>query len=257
MDLEFIHENNHQEINVKYGSYVDCLCSKIEEKGVSPEALRSFLLSLSASSSSSKRKKLTLLYDFQQGLEKCDTVTAIFNFLKTKCTSFLHYDIFQRIVENYNINEDQENMKYPDHLKAYIEKHKISEFAKINPQLKPKTSSKKLTLKFDIETTCSLAKVAELEKFIADILELHPSTLEFVDIDSVIVTFLIPASVADAIFTPNTVFTPQQEDELRAAKVLWLKCSGYTFYFGNRTVYTESPGNLRGSDGVRWGERRT
>ncbi len=57
-------------------------------------------------------------------------------------------------------------------------------------------------------------------------------------------TFLIPASVADAIFTPDTTFTSQQKDELRAASILWLKCNGYTFHFGKTIVYTESPGNL-------------
>ncbi len=227
---------------------MDCLRGEIEEKGVTPEELRLFLLNLpvSSNSNSSKRQKLTLLSDNQQhDLEKCATITAIFTFLR-KCTSFLNYDIYQSLVENYNISIDQEKMKYPDHLKDFIEKHSIEEFAKINPQLKTKTDSKELTLKFDIETTCSLARVAELETFIANILELNPSALELVDIAKgcVIVTFLIPASMADAIFTPDTVFTSEQEDELREASVLWLKCNGYTFHFGKTTVHTESPGNL-------------
>ena len=244
LDLEYVLENNLREIIVKYASYVDCIRATIKEKEVSLEDFRSFVLSLPASTDS-KRQKLTLLCDVELELEKCNTITAIFDVLKKKCASFLNYDIFQNIVDHYSICEDQEKMKYPEKLKAYVEKHKISEFTDINPLLKSKKGSKEFTLKYDIETTCSLAKVCELEKVLV---KLHPSTLHIVDIEEgcVIVTFLIPASVADALFAPDTVFTPQQEEELRAASVLWLKCNGYTFYFG-KAIYTESPGTVEPS----------
>ena len=245
MDLEYVLENNLKKTITAYASYVDCIRATVKEKGVSPEDFRSFVQSLPASTDSSKHQKLTLLSDIELELEKCNTITAIFDILKKRCASFLNYDIFQNIADHYNIYEDEEKMKYPEKLKAYVEKHKISEFTKINPQLKDRKGSKELTLKYDIKTTCRLAKVCELEKVIAKVLELHPSALHIVDIEEgcVIVTFLIPASVADALFTPDTVFTPQQEEELRAASVLWLKCNGYTFYFGKTIAYTESPGN--------------
>ncbi len=77
-----------------------------------------------------------------------------------------------------------------------------------NPLLKPKNGSKELIQKYDIETTCSLAKVDGLKKLIAEIMNLNPLALELVDVKDgcVVVTFLIPASVADTIFTPDTVF---------------------------------------------------
>ncbi len=242
MDLEFILKKYLKEIIRKYASYVDTLRAIIEEKGVSPEALQSFLLSLPATSQS--QNMLTLLSDKEQELEKCTTVTAIFSFLTTKCTSFLNYDIFESILERYNISDDQQ---YSDHLKVYIKKHKISEFAKINPLLKSKKGSKELILKFNINNTCRLAKVHELKTLIAEILDLRPSALEIVDIKDgcVVVTFLIPTSVADAIFTPNTVFTSQQEDKLQAASVLWLKCNGHTFDFREeeKHPHADNPGN--------------
>ncbi len=233
MDLEFILEKNLKKIIKSYGFYVDCLRTTIKEKGVSPEDLRSYLLSVSATSTTCKGQKLTLLSDKKQELEKCDTINAIFDLLTTQCASFLNYEIFQSILENYNISEDPERLKYSEHLIEYAKKHKISEFAKVNPLLKAKNGSKELIMKFDIETTCRLAKVTELKMIIAEIMDLSPSTLEIVDIEDgcVVVTFLIPASVADAIFTPNTVFTSQQKDKLRAASVLWLKCNGHTFDF--------------------------
>ena len=49
-NLEFILEINLQEIIAKYASYVDCLQDAIEDKGITPEKLRAYLLTLSASS---------------------------------------------------------------------------------------------------------------------------------------------------------------------------------------------------------------
>lgn len=233
MDLEYILEKNLKQIMKKYASYVDCLRAMIKGKGVTPEDLRAYLLSLPTFT---KGQKLSLLSDKEAELEKCNTIATIFTFLTTKCASFLNYDIFQDILENYDICQDREKLKYQDHLRAYIEKHKISEFIKINPLLKTKGDSTELTLKYDIESTCRLAKVNELKKLIADILDLNPSALCLCDIKHgcVIVTFHIPASVADIIFTPNSVLTIQQEDELRSASILWIKCNGHTFHIGER-----------------------
>ena len=64
-------------------------------------------------------------------------------------------------------------------------------------------------------------------------MDLKPSALSIIDIEDgcVIVTFHISTSIANAIFVSDLAFTPQQEDEFRAAEVLWLKCNGYTFNF--------------------------
>ena len=248
MDLEYILETNLEEIIVKFAGYVDCLRAAVKEKGVLAEDLRSYLLSLPAFRKGYKGQKLTLLYDKETELKKCDSVTDIFNFLKTKCASFLNYELFKHILKYYKISEDTEEFNYPEHLKAYVEKHKISEFAKINPLLKPKDGSKELILKYDIETTCRLAEISNLKMIIAKMFGLLPSALEIADIEDgcVIVTLHIPASIANAIFTPNTVFTPQQEEELRAAAVLWIKCNGHTYHFGKGKLKEESRTETQG-----------
>ena len=166
-----------------------------------------------------------------------------FDFLTSECASFLHYEIFQSILENYDITKHLKRLQYSKYLEDFIQKHKIADFATISPQLKDKNGTKEFILKFDIESTCELAKVTELKKIIAEIMDLNPLTFEIIGIEEgcVVVTFLIPASVADAIFTPSStdafftpdiVFTPQQEDKLQAASVLWLKCNGHTIFIG-------------------------
>ena len=57
---------------------------------------------------------------------------------------------------------------------------------------------------------------------------LNPSAIHIVDLKEgcVLMTCLIPASVADVIFKTSMMFTQQQEDKFRAASVL---CNGHHF----------------------------
>lgn len=112
MDLKFILEKNLKNIIKKYASYVDCLRGIIEEKGVTPKVLKSYLLSLPAFCSNSfNAQRVTLMSDKEIQLEKAETITDIFTFLTTKCASFLNFDIFQSLLEKYNISEDQKELK--------------------------------------------------------------------------------------------------------------------------------------------------
>ena len=235
MDLK-VSRKNLDEIIHKYTSYVDCLRTCIEVKGITPEALQTYLLSLPASTNTYKGQKLTLLSNKKIELLSTKTIVEIFSFLTTECASFLNCDIFETILENYKISVDQEELKYCDHLKAYVEKCTITEFVKVTPPLKLKSGYKELTLKYEIANVSNIGKVDELKKLVAKLLDLSPLVLHIVHIidGCVVVTFFLAASVAEVIFTPDRVFTPQQEGEFRAASVLWLKCNGYIFNFVKR-----------------------
>lgn len=83
-------------------------------------------------------------------------------------------------MNSYKLDQGQEELKYPEHLKAYINKHKIEEFAKINsflnnPLLKNVSASSKqksLILKIDIKSTSRLAKLMDIQTAIAKIFKL-------------------------------------------------------------------------------------
>ena len=53
-------------------------------------------------------------------LKEANSISKIFRFLKKEFTSFLNYDIFECLVEHFQLDRDQENMKYPEKLKAYV-----------------------------------------------------------------------------------------------------------------------------------------
>jgi hypothetical protein len=171
-----------------------------------------------------------------EDLAKAGDLYDIFIILTTYYASFLDYDIFQFILEKYHklIDPDQEELKYPDHLKAYLAKHKVSEFVGINPLLKnlPDISAE-LTLKLDIDATRESTLLKTLKAAIANILDIPSYTIRLLDIKEgcIVVRFLIPAQVAELTFSKNFILTEKQEKQFQAQAVQWLQCNGCTFNF--------------------------
>ena len=134
--------------------------------------------------------------------------------------------------------KDQERLNYPQYLKDYVNKHKLSEFIDIiNPLLKSFTdSSKEIILKLDIKTTSSLAKLLDIKKSLANILGLKSAALRILDIKKgcVLVTLLLPAHLADTIFSTDRKFTTEEINQFRDLSILWLKCNGCTFEIHER-----------------------
>lgn len=64
-----------------------------------------------------------------------------------------------------------------------------------------------------------LSSLKELKEAIANILDLNASTLRILSVKKgcVEVTLLIPAEIADVMFTSTTKLTPEQKQKLRAA----------------------------------------
>jgi hypothetical protein len=151
-------------------------------------------------------------------LEKADDLYTIFNLLAAEYASFLSYDIFQSILARYmkkcNIPMGQEELMYPEHLKAYIHKLRVSEFVEINPLLKKYTAtSTELVLKIDTESISTLADLENIKAAIAKILGVKSATLRLVNVEEgcVLATYLIPKPIADSLFTDDTVFSKGRE----------------------------------------------
>ena len=238
-DLEQQLELNLQHIINCYASYVRCICTSIKQKGIATHDLCSYLMNLRAFKSGHCKQKPVLLSGIRTELEKAETIDHIFMILSDKCTSFLNFEIFQSMVDEYDIDKSQEKLNYPQYLREYVNKHKLSEFASINPLLeKVDDGSKEVFLKMDIDYTCSLAKLNDLRKPIANILRIKKSALRIVDVKEgcVLVTLLIPAPVADAIFTSDEIFSPQDVCNFQALSVISLECNGYKYNFKDENI---------------------
>ena len=100
----------------------------------------------------------------------------------------------QGIVGEYKLDRSQERLQYPDHLKAYIQKHTISEFMKLNPALERYNGENELTLKFELKLLDrKIATLLDLKNAIAAILGVQSSALRLLSAREgcLIVEFLI------------------------------------------------------------------
>ena len=223
----------------RYRRYELYIRDSVLKKGVSLDSLVEHLLYLPALNCHSDEEKHKLLHGKREKLKNTETIRALFLLLHEECASFLNYGVFQSIATEYGINEDCDELKYPEHLKAYFKKHTIAEFAKVIPRIEKRCDSSKreITFKFDIKTTERCAKISDLELHISDILGLNVQSLELIDIKDgcVVVTFLVSAHIADAIFAENQEFTPKQVEAFKANKLIWLKYDDkYLLDFRNR-----------------------
>lgn len=169
-------------------------------------------------------------------LERAADHYEIFNLLTDEYASFLNYGIFQDIINKYRIDNGQEQLKYPEHLKTYILKHQCNalEFMKSNSTEK----SKALVLKINVELTSELSKIIELKLAIAKILGLKPLALQLCGIKtgSIVVTFLVPHLVAEFIFNEHSGLTKEQIRRFRALQVQLLECNDCKFDFTTKDV---------------------
>jgi hypothetical protein len=187
--------------------------------------------------------------------KEASDISDIFILLIEKFSSFLNYDIFETLQQKYVKDEGQEALKYPEHLKVYVEKHKIAEFVEIKGGLKgvsgPSTdTSEKMTLKIDIDVTCRLAKLKDLESALASILKASPLGLQLLDIEKgcVVVTFLVLNSIVNVIFNgdKDKILSPKQVKEFQAQSIRWLKCKEYVWDFGEGIVAIQGQANITG-----------
>lgn len=231
-DLKMQLDQELQSIIRRYNSYISRIRKCLEAKGVHHRDLCFELLSLSAFNHTDQKQ--LLLSTHKPELERAVDLYDIFNLLVTQYASFLNYDVFQFLVDKYDLDNGQEEFKYPEHLEAYINRHKIAEFTEINPLLKDFTdASKKLILKIDIESTSELGKLKRLKSAVAKVLGLKTAALRLLDIKDgcIMASFLIPTPVAEVIFSKHTTFTDKQVEMFKSLSIVWMECNDCYFDF--------------------------
>ena len=227
-DVEQLLAWNLEEIRKRYGDFVSFIHDSLMEKDITVESFRVFLMSRPALESDDNDEQHKLLVCIREKLKQAPTVNKLFEVLMEDYGSFINYEIFQNILDKYKIKDEHNTgvLNYPEHLKAYFDKHKLSEFLQINRGLEKITDpSKELILKFNIKLSERVTKVLALKKSIAKILKLKSSALRLVGIKEgcIIVTFLIPDFLADP--------TPMQIQEFKRLPVMWLCCGDHGFLF--------------------------
>ena len=169
--------------------------------------------------------------------EKLDNVYGIITKLRD-FTSFLDCHVFKKIVKTFKIDESRDELKYPEKLQKYLEKHTVSEFIEICPELNKYTDdTKELVIILDLQLlahhTPVMSEIMNIGQVVAHIMNFDETHLLIHDIGvgSVKVTFLIPTSVAERIFSgrQECIFSQEQIKEFRKVSITMLKCNGYEF----------------------------
>ena len=219
-DLVYKLKASRDEIRTRYASFRSGVCDLIIEKGVAVRRLLFFLRRLPELKECAQKFKL---------LPKEPDIYDLFELIDDEFASYLHYEVFQTILIQYSSPSEREcdKLRYSNHLKFYIKQLNIKEFVKLNPKLEElSATSKKLCLKIDMDETTKITQIKDLESSIAGILGLGliPSDLKLIDVKEgcLILTFLIPAAIADNIFAKN--ITADQIEMFRLLSILWIKC---------------------------------
>ena len=236
MDLEHQLKLSRDKVITHYASYRSRICSMVIQKGVSVSEFAYYLRGLP---------------DFVENEHKLDSLPAeadmydVFQIIDDDFTSYLHYEMFQCILDEYGTdverNSDKLN-KYPEHIRVYIHELDIKHFLMMTIKLPILSYSKKLSLKIDLDLTTKITIVKEFTTHLATILGtgLRPSELKLIDakIGCLILVFCIPAYKADAI--ADKTMTAAQIEGLRGLSIHWLKC-------GDVVVYSNKPANKTGT----------
>ena len=225
-------------IGRQYAAYVRCILTSLEAKNVTVENLRTYILSLPAFKSDENRHH-KLMSGREELISKAAIINDIIDVITTMCASFLDYEIFGSIVEEYELNKGQKQFQYPQYLRTYIDAHKISEFMQVNSDLDKYSDAEEIVLKFNTDLSShKFATIVDLKNAIADILEVSSLSLRLLSVKDgcVTITFLIPKYIATVIFAGNEVFTSKQIKEFQDLSLLWLKCDSYEFSFETETA---------------------
>ena len=214
----------------RYSCYVSCIRESLRDGGISPSVIASDLLTISAVSNACH--SCVLLSAHRGELEGVTDFYAVFNLLVTEYASFMNYDLYEYMLDQYPIRSGKEVLKYPEYIDVYLKKIKIAEFSMVNPiPRRIPDTTREFIVQVDIPASARLAAiVVDLKKAIGMILGINPTAFQFIDVITegcVLVMFLLPAPVAQIIFNKHTALTEEQIERLRTAGVLWFKCNGF------------------------------
>ena len=231
-DLRQQLESRLEKICIRFGNYKRCIRKYLETKPVDIVDFCDFIKGLPVYECHG-----TKLTRFSS--QDCESLMNMRDYIKVfgmldKVTSFLNYHLLEYVIDEYKIERKNEELKYPDHLNKYIEDLKITEFIIIKHiEENLLDATKQLIIIMCCDSTCRLADVSNLRKHVAKIMNLDQSGVLIYDIGegSAVVTFLIPTSVADFIFTEDHFFTPQQMKRFESLHIKKLVCNGHKYHF--------------------------
>jgi hypothetical protein len=201
LNLKWKLECNLEKLKKCFGDYTLCVHKSIEKKGITVKDLRDYLLHHTRDARAILPSTMTT--DFVEAR----TFTAIFLILeRAECSSFWNYEIYENLIEYFELDKDRKALRYKEEFEAYIKKHRISELVDLAPVLSELTDNKmKMTIVLDVGLMDMSEKLVVLHKKVGTIMNVPPAKIFIYRIEKgcVVVTFLIPlAYLEDLVLAP-------------------------------------------------------
>lgn len=231
------------DIVFQFHSYVECIIRTLAADFKEPHDLREYLLTLDAFSHSEEHG-ISLVYSSVSKFQTAKHVKDVVQVLVLEYCSFLNCDIFEMIVKHYGSDTGQNEMKYPNLLKAFVDRHSIGDLIQVKPLIGTDVDilMRKIMLKVNIDLSCKLSTLVEMRRQLARILGITPAGLRLIAVEGdCIITFQVLGSLAGQIFNGDkaSILTQEKMWKLQGLLIQWLKCGGYEWDFTG-----DIPGNF-------------
>jgi hypothetical protein len=190
-------KDNFYKLKTRFGNYTYCVQQSIASKGISVETLRDYLLH------HTRDVRAVLPSIITADFVEAKTFTSIFLILERKeCSSFWNYGIYENLIEHFELDREQKDLKYTEEFKTYVKEHRISELVNLAPVLSKFTDDKmEIIIVLDIDSMGMSEQLVVLQDKVATIMKVPPSEILIYKIGkgSVVVTFLIPQAYLEKL----------------------------------------------------------
>ena len=217
-DLEAQLLSETESILRNFATLVRNTCESLVKQCINPKSLAVCVLALRPFSQLHQDQS-PLLRDEDKEIRNADTIHDIFLVLMSHI-SFYNYGLLEHIIEHNGTQQDQSNLeKYKGDFKGFCQRRIFEVPPHVFGNESKEKDWAKVTLKLD-ERVQSLANMQEMQRKVARILGLKPSTLYLCRVDEgcVQLLYLIPTFVAKKVFPLSC----DQEAALHKACVLKL-----------------------------------
>ena len=223
-----------KQMSATFGSLVNKTCESIKSK-VTVEAFALWLKQLHAFDNVTPCCESTpsLLGQQIDGISQASSMERVFLIL-TDYWSWYNYSLLEEIINEYGDEEDQSRLDGFKKKYYAFAHNRIVEFSQHPMTFGAAVGDGKartlLVFKVDRSwDTIHIGQLSEIHRNLASILKVKPHTLYLASIRKgcILVTFLIPSSVAQAVFPLST----SQKEALAATDIMLVKCGTHCHRF--------------------------
>ncbi len=214
------------ELSLKFSNLWFNLYNSLEEQSVPVKKLVSYLIGIEAFPTVYNQSKPILFRDQKSNLLACKDIDDVWAILKDYC-SYFNYDLIELLTVHFGSNNDKTKFSlYKEDFAAYAKRRVYecpAEFGSFND------GDCSIVVKLDTSyDNCTIAQLNIFEKKLCDILKIsHYGVLRLCTVEQGCyeLTFQAPSFIKHTVFP----LSPQQEDDLKELKVIWLLCGDYEF----------------------------